>query len=125
MIEVAKALIKKEKGYLLLKRSSNSKFFPNLWDFPGGKIKPGEEAKEAVIREVNEETSLKIVPGEKIGDYDYVERGVSIHFQIFQVSSFRGNMKLSKDHGAAIWVLEKELGKYELAPIVKLVFRLD
>ncbi len=61
MIEVVKALIKKNEKYLLFKRHSDSKFFPGLWDFPGGKIEPGEDVTEALVKESKEETSLDII----------------------------------------------------------------
>jgi 8-oxo-dGTP diphosphatase len=124
MIEVAKSIIQKENKCLLLKRSSSSKFFPELWDFPGGKINPGEEVKEAVIRETEEETSLIIVPSKKVGDYHYTEHDTPIHFQIFSIISFNGEVKLSEDHSDFKWVSEQNLNKYNLAPIVKLFFKL-
>ena len=124
MIEVVKSIIQTEHKYLILKRSSSSKFFPELWDFPGGKINLGEEVKEAVIREIAEETSLTIVPSKKLGDYHYTEHDTPIHFQIFSIASFNGEVKLSEEHSDFVWVSEKNLNKYELAPIVKLFFKL-
>lgn len=124
MIEVAKSLIEKNNKYLLIKRSSSSEFFPGLWDFPGGKIKSGEDIKEALIREVKEETSLKITPNEKVGDFNYTENNTPIHFQIFSVKSFFGDVKLSQDHSEFVWVSKENLAKYDLTPIVKLFFNL-
>ncbi len=45
--------------YLLLKRSADQKY-PNLWQMVTGKIKTGEKAYEAVVREIKEETCLEI-----------------------------------------------------------------
>ncbi len=59
------ALIRNEKGeYLLLRRSENSRTNPGKWDLPGGKVDRGETLKEAVAREVQEETGISINPGE-------------------------------------------------------------
>jgi mutator protein MutT len=124
MIEVAKSLIKKNEKYLLLKRSSDSKFFPGLWDFPGGKIEPREDVTEALIREAKEETSLEIIPQEKIGDFDYIENDTPVHFQIFSVKNFSGDIKLSQDHSEFIWLSIEGLSKYDLAAIVKLFFNI-
>ena len=123
-MEVAKSLIKQDGKYLLLKRSSNSTFFPNLWDFPGGKVRPEEDTTSALIRETAEETSLNVTPGEKIGDYNYTEQHVPIHFHLFQVDTFEGDVQLSEDHSDSIWLSEEELDNYDLAPIVKLFFNL-
>jgi len=122
MIEVAKSLIKEKEKYLLLKRYSSSKFFPSLWDFPGGKIEPEENITEALIREAREETSLDIIPQEKVADFDYIENDVPVHFQIFSVESFSGDIRLSQDHSEFVWLSERDLSKYDLAAIVKLFF---
>lgn len=125
MIEVSKSLIERNGKYLLLRRSSSSKFFPNLWDFPGGKTNPAEDTREALIRETKEETSLEITPDKKIGDFNYTENDVPIHFQIFSINNFVGDVKLSQDHSAFTWIPKKDLDKYDLAPIVKLFFNLS
>ena len=47
---------------LLVKRSANSKFFPNLLCFPGGHVDRGENIQEAAIRETFEETGITLLP---------------------------------------------------------------
>lgn len=59
--DFADAIIKNEKGeILLLKRTSSDTFYPGVWCLPGGKIEDNEDPRDAVIREVKEETSLSI-----------------------------------------------------------------
>ncbi len=50
----------KENELLLLRRSNNDSFEPNKWCLPGGKLEEGETIKQAVIREVLEETNIKL-----------------------------------------------------------------
>ena len=45
---------------LLLKRSLRSKGNPGKWDLPGGKVDPGENFTQGILREVAEETGLTI-----------------------------------------------------------------
>ena len=120
MINVVKAIIKKDNKFLLLKRSSNSKFFASLWDFPGGKIKGEEKVSEALVREVKEESNLNIKSTDKFDEYNYNEKGHEIHFRVFWPTSFSGEVKLSKDHTEFRWFSKEDLKKYSLAPIVKL-----
>ena len=56
---VSKAVIIKEDGALLLLRSVGQRF-SGKWDLPGGHIHVGEDAKDGLIREVMEETGLKL-----------------------------------------------------------------
>ncbi len=123
MIKVAKAIITKENKFLLIKRSSQSKFFPELWDFPGGKIEPVEEPVESVKREVLEEISLKIIPNRLESEFDYTENDSLIHFWVYSVKSFTGKVTLSSDHTQSLWLSKEEMKNYQLAPIVKLYFK--
>jgi len=59
---------------LLVKRDAGSKAYPNLWSLISGKVDWGEEVKEAVIREVKEETSLDIEVIKFTGKY-YDKKG--------------------------------------------------
>jgi mutator protein MutT len=62
----AAACIRDDEGRILLLRRSDG---DNLWGFPGGAIEPGERAAGAVVREVREETGLKVEPVALIGVY--------------------------------------------------------
>lgn len=124
MLNVVKSLIQnKEKRFLLIRRVTDSKFFPGLFDFPGGKLEQGEEALAGVIRETEEETGLQIEPADLIGEYDYTEQNTEIHFQIFSVRKYFGEINLSSDHSEFGWFTEKELEQIDLAPIVKMYFK--
>jgi 8-oxo-dGTP diphosphatase len=58
---VAKALIKNSAGRILvLRRSVSHPLYPNHLDFPGGEVENTESGMDGVIREIAEETSLKI-----------------------------------------------------------------
>ena len=68
--KVSKAVIIKEDGALLLLRSTGQKF-PGKWDLPGGHIHMGEDPKDGLIREVNEETGITLTePIEKLYEED-------------------------------------------------------
>jgi mutator protein MutT len=55
---IVEALIKDDsEKILLLRRSENNVFFKNLWQLPGGKVEFGENVRDAIKREVNEEIS--------------------------------------------------------------------
>ncbi|WP_104111893.1 NUDIX domain-containing protein [Arthrobacter sp. N199823] len=46
----------------LVHRSPSKARYPNVWDFPGGHLEPGENGRQALVRELREELSVKITP---------------------------------------------------------------
>jgi 8-oxo-dGTP pyrophosphatase MutT (NUDIX family) len=65
MMPAVAAIIFNEQGEVLLQLRSDNR----LWALPGGAIEPGEEPAEAVIREVYEETGLRVLPERISGVY--------------------------------------------------------
>jgi len=73
-IEVVAAVVIRPQGVLLCQRPDGV-HLPLLWEFPGGKIDPGESAAEAAVREVAEEIGLQARVVTALGsvEYDYAE----------------------------------------------------
>lgn len=61
LIVVAAALVDAEGRVLLAQRPAH-KSLGGLWEFPGGKLEPGESPEAALIREVEEELAVKVEP---------------------------------------------------------------
>lgn len=49
------AALVREEGRILMSRRRPDQAMPNLWEFPGGKVEPGEHPEAALVREVREE----------------------------------------------------------------------
>ncbi len=100
---------------LILKRSTDSKTNPGKWEFPGGKVDQGESFDQALIREVYEETHLKISLEHVIGVSEqnlHLIRAVHI---IMSGKIIEGNLTLSREHEGYAWVFFENLPEYELA----------
>ena len=54
------AALVREGGRILMSRRRPDQAMPNLWEFPGGKVEPGEHPEAALIREVREELGCEI-----------------------------------------------------------------
>ena len=75
------------------------------WEFPGGKIEPGETPQEALKREIQEELDTKIKVGSLIDTIEY-------DYPTFHLS---GNLVL-KEHEAARWLTREELDSVDWLP---------
>lgn len=122
LLEISKSVIKREGRYLVLKRAMESKSFPGLWDFAGGKHDPGETSSESVIRETKEETNYDIKPGREIKTEEYHDDQFDILFHFFEPQVIGGELELSHDHSEYKWLTPEEISDLDLHPAVKLYF---
>ena len=89
--------------------------YKDYWEFPGGKIEPGETPQEALAREIREELDTEIRVGDYITtiEYDYPEFHLSM--DCFWCEVVEGELTL-KEHEAAKWVTAETIGSVAWLP---------
>ena len=94
--------------------------YKGWWEFPGGKIEPGEAPQEALKREIMEELATKIVVGNLIDtvEYDYPEFHLSM--DCFWCEIISGEPIL-KEHEAARWLTREHLNEVKWLPADEIV----
>jgi 8-oxo-dGTP diphosphatase len=75
-LAVCMVLVDRDKKVLITRRHIQMKIFPHAWVLPGGHVENGESLEDAVIRELGEETGVKIETQQlKYGDPIYYYKG--------------------------------------------------
>ena len=89
--------------------------FKGGWEFPGGKIEPGETPQEALAREIKEELDTEISVGDLIDtvEYDYPKFHLTMH--CFLASLEDGHLSLL-EHEAMKWLTKEELDSVSWLP---------
>lgn len=112
----AHAAITDRRGrLLLLHRPETSVLNPGRWELPGGRLNPGEGTARALVREVQEETGLYVVPGRLLGaGVQEISSGRIVHM-VLSVTEVAGEVALSAEHDAYRWVTPNGLSRLPLS----------
>lgn len=115
-IRVVAALCFVENRLLITRRPQGS-HLGGLWEFPGGKIKNGETAQEALKREIKEELAADIRVKELFWQnvFEYDVKIVDIAFYFCDLLSSRNDIK-PLGVSAIAWVQAEELARFEFPP---------
>ena len=100
-IEVVAAIIKKDGAVLATQRGYGD--FAGGWEFPGGKVEPGETPEQAIVREIEEELGAAIAVDRFVVtvEHDYETFHLTMHCFLAHVA--KGRLELL-EHSAARWL---------------------
>lgn len=112
-VEVVAAIIIKDGRVFATQRGYGE--FKDGWEFPGGKIEPGESRKEALVREIKEELDADIRVGSLLEtvEYDYPAFHLSMHCFFCELIS---EDIVLKEHEDARWLSEEKLDTVDWLP---------
>ncbi len=108
MILVTCAVIRNEKNEILVVQRGEATDHPYKWEFPGGKLNPDETEEDCIIREVEEELSMKIVICGRLRevDHDYGHKQIRL---IPFICDTLDEIPILSEHAEFKWVKEKDL----------------
>ena len=115
-LAVRAVILDQQQRCLLVRRSNACKSFSGTWEWPGGKVDPGETYDVAVRREVAEETGLDVKLTGVAGAYPIKVVGKQIAVLCLEATLTGGDLKLSEEHDDFVWVPLEDLGQRDLTP---------
>lgn len=125
-VHVAVAVLRNDRGEVLLTRRHAGAHQGGLWEFPGGKVEVGESIDAALRREIAEELGVSVQRHESLLDirHDYPDKQVLL--EVREVLEFAGEPRPLEGQPMR-WVPCGQLGDYEFpranAPIVECLLR--
>lgn len=105
-IKVVSAVIRKQNRIFATARGYGD--FKGQWEFPGGKIEPGESPQQALVREIREELDTDIAVGGRVGRIEYDYPAFHLSMECFWCTVVRGELVL-KEAQEARWLGRDEL----------------
>lgn len=103
------------KGRILIAQRSLDDPLAGKWEFPGGKIEPGETPQRCLKREMQEELNIDVKVGEPLGTIRHKTSGTVIELTAFLTTWIGGDIRV-RAHAGYRWVAPEELGRYDFAP---------
>jgi 8-oxo-dGTP diphosphatase len=108
MIDVVCAVIEENNRYLIAQRRDLQNY--GKWEFPGGKVNSGETYFKSIIREINEELSMSIIPICQIANYCY--GNIKLIFLLCHID-VGGKIPIPTEHIQFKWITIEEVDLFE------------
>jgi 8-oxo-dGTP diphosphatase len=121
MVRVTAAVLQ-EGGRVFIARRREGKNLAGKWEFPGGKIEPGETPEEALARELSEELDMRVSVGAFLCRTTFVHGAIDLELLAYAVTRLSGEPVLH-EHDASAWVTPSELSSYDLADSDRTIVR--
>ena len=129
MLLVVAAMIRDRAGRVLLQQRPPGKAHAGLWEFPGGKVEPGESPRESLVRELEEELGL-VLEAESLTPAGFAESdraesnetgggangGRAILILLYEAGAWHGEPE-AREGGSFAWVEPAAFGEYPMPPL--------
>lgn len=115
VLHVAVGVVRDSDGRILVAQRGPKAHLPGLWEFPGGKRKPGEQRIDTLRRELNEEVGIEVWAANPLicVAHDYAEGRVEL--DVWEITAWEGEVR-SAEGQAIQWVKEDELCQLDMPP---------
>lgn len=126
VIWVVAGVLRCSNGKFLMHRRPEGKAHAGLWEFPGGKVEPGETPVNALIRELGEELGVSIAPSDctpvGFAEQDAATSQNPIVILLYTVRQWTGEPQ-ALEGGAVDWFAAGEISALEKPPLDRVLAR--
>lgn len=113
-VHVVAGVLRDARGRVLLARRTEGRDLAGLWEFPGGKVEPGESPEDALVRELREELGVEAEVGAPVACVPLESPGRRLLLDVREVA-FSG-LPRGLEGQALAWVPLRKLSDYPMPP---------
>jgi 8-oxo-dGTP diphosphatase len=113
-VHVVAGVLRDARGRILLARRTEGRDLAGLWEFPGGKVEPGESPEDALVRELREELGIEAVVGGPVARVAMAYPGKHLLLDVREVAF--GGQPRGLEGQALAWVPLRKLADYPMPP---------
>jgi A/G-specific adenine glycosylase len=113
---VAAAVIRRDGRVLIAQRPLQG-LLGGMWEFPGGKLQPGEDLVSCLQREIREELGVDVEVSTSLGTYRHAYTHYRVTLQAFDCALPNGDEPQPTEHQGLRWVPVQDLGTYPMGKI--------
>src|SRR5688572_8830552 len=114
-VHVVAGVLRDVRGRILLARRTAGRDLAGAWEFPGGKVEPGETPQQALARELHEELGIRIGPAEPLIAVPQAYPGKRIVLDVYEIASYEGTPR-GLEKQALAWAPAEKLSSYPMPP---------
>ena len=92
IVEVSAAVLQRDDGTFLLAQRPPDKIWAGYWEFPGGKVEPGETARDALVRELREELGITVETAYPWLTRVFTYPHATVRLNFFRVTAWNGEL---------------------------------
>lgn len=107
-LQVATGVVVNPENQVLIALRPPHVHVGGLWEFPGGKVDPGEALPDALIREFKEEIGIELLTFEPFMTVDHAYEDRHVFLNVFWIAAFKGEAR-GQEGQTIRWVLPTEL----------------
>ena len=106
---VAAGILRDPDGRVLIAERVGGGPFQGMWEFPGGKLKAGEELAYCLKREIDKQLEVNLQVGQELGVYHHAYTHFRVTLHAYACTLRNGNEPVNREHQALKWVSSKEM----------------